>query len=301
MTRFIGARRILFSGARISLYAFTTATFGAATGIAGPSLAQARTGLTGTGTDTWKNNTEYFNTSSGVQLWTVPETGTYRITAQGAGAGQGTRSSGQPARMRGDFSLIKGEVIRIVVGQAGLENGTSGGGGGGTFVVRTPFNTNGSILLIAGGAGGGPGDCCGGQLAGGNASTSTSGTQAPDPGGVVIGTPGIDGNGGTVSSTSGAGGGFFTNGVDSGGSGGYAFVNGSTGGGGSGGFGGGGGSSTSAAGGGGGGYSGGANANGGSNWGGGGGGGSYNNGTNQVNVLTGVTSSIAGSVIITKL
>jgi hypothetical protein len=184
-----------------SLYAFTDATFtpGGKIGNTGPSLAQARTGLTGTGVDAWKNDTSYFNTSDGIQLWTVPATGSYRIQAFGAGGAPGTVSAGVGAVIRGDFTLTQGEVIRIVAGQAGVANGQAGGGGGGSFVVRTPYNTNVSILVIAGGGGGGPGPCCGGQAGAGNASTGPNGTQAPDPGGVSLGAAGTNGNGGAHS------------------------------------------------------------------------------------------------------
>ena len=54
--------------------------------------------------------------------------------------------------MSGTFSLSKGEIIQILVGQeGGINHGRiSSGGGGGTFVVR---GSN-SPLIIAGGGGG---------------------------------------------------------------------------------------------------------------------------------------------------
>ena len=102
--------------------------------------------------------------SSGIQQWTVPYTGEYRVEAIGAAGGygktkdkKGSTSSyrGRGARMTGSFSLSKGEIIHILVGQEGTINNSpmypfASGGGGGTFVVRggsTP-------LLIAGGGGG---------------------------------------------------------------------------------------------------------------------------------------------------
>jgi hypothetical protein len=296
----------LFIGtASSALYAFTTATFtpGGQTGQAGPSLAQARAGLSGSGTDAWKNNTAFFNTSNGIQLWTVPETATYRILAQGASGGPGTRTQGYAAILQGDFALVGGEIIRIVVGQQGTQSSGAGSGGGGTYVVRQPYNTNGSILIIAGGGGGSPGSCCGGQAPGGNASTGNNGTAAVQPGGVQISAGGSGGNGGGQSfgSESGGGGGFFSNGFSGQSAGGQAFINGSNGGSGSapGSFGGGGGIQTDQAGGGGGGYSGGGNSNGGSQWGGGGGGGSFNNGTGQSSSI--LNNPSIGSVVITKL
>jgi hypothetical protein len=86
--------------------------------------------------------------TQGIQEWTVPATGTYRIETWGA---QGARSDeGFGARMRGDFSLSEDQVLRILVGQRGgsnQPNNTSGGGG--SFVVR-PNNVP---LIVAGGGG----------------------------------------------------------------------------------------------------------------------------------------------------
>ena len=94
---------------------------------------------------------------SGIQQWTVPKTGDYRIEAIGAAAGYDTQSNGgiyrgRGARMKGTFHLFKRETIQILVGQEGGINkySSTAGGGGGTFVVRgrsTP-------LIVAGGGGG---------------------------------------------------------------------------------------------------------------------------------------------------
>ena len=93
---------------------------------------------------------------SGIQQWTVPYTGDYRIEAIGAAGGYDVHSNrgqyqGRGARMKGSFRLLKGEKIQILVGQEGGINphSSSSGGGGGTFVVRS--NTP---LIIAGGGGG---------------------------------------------------------------------------------------------------------------------------------------------------
>ena len=95
--------------------------------------------------------------SSGIQQWTVPYTGDYRIEAIGAAGGYDLRINsphyrGRGARMIGTFRLNKSEVIQVLVGQEGGINKqrTSSGGGGGTFVVRGA-NTP---LIIAGGGGG---------------------------------------------------------------------------------------------------------------------------------------------------
>ena len=60
--------------------------------------------------------------SSGIQLWTVPHTGEYRIETIGASGGYSEDSvinGGRGARMIGNFMLTKGENISILVGQRG--------------------------------------------------------------------------------------------------------------------------------------------------------------------------------------
>jgi hypothetical protein len=316
---------------KISLYQFTTANFtpGSQIGRLGPSLAVARTGLTGTGTDTWKNNTEFFNVTDGIQYWTVPEDGVYTIEAWGAAGGSNFGISGANgglgARMRGDFTLSAGEVIRILVGQQGLSTGNTcaaGSGGGGTFVVRSPYNTLGSALLVAGGGGGGA--TTSGVQAGIGGTTSNSGTFSNGSnvsGGQVAGTGGaqppstpcgiiyVSGSGsgflssgggpvGAPGSSSNTGGGFaFVDGGFGGdrtrGTNGSDFLDGGFGGGGMGNYGAGAG----------GGYSGGGGGAGTScscsAWRGGGGGGSINNGTNQSN--SAAVRSGNGQVTITKV
>ena len=83
----------------------------------------------------------------GIQYWTVPESGTYRIEAFGAQGGAG----GYGARMQGVFNLVQGEILEIGVGQSGAY-GCSGGGGGSSGLRLL----GGDILLVAGaGAGSG--------------------------------------------------------------------------------------------------------------------------------------------------
>ena len=95
--------------------------------------------------------------SCGIQQWTVPYTGQYRIEAVGAAGGYNAYNNtaqyrGRGARMVGTFNLSRGEIIQILVGQEGgiRNNEGSSGGGGGTFVVRGS-NTS---LIVAGGGGG---------------------------------------------------------------------------------------------------------------------------------------------------
>ena len=95
--------------------------------------------------------------SSGIQVWTVPRTGEYRIEAIGASGGYSEdsfiKTGGRGARMIGNFNLTKDEIIHVLVGQKGEKgnkNSKTAGGGGGTFVVRE----NNKPLIIAGGGGG---------------------------------------------------------------------------------------------------------------------------------------------------
>ncbi len=233
--------------------------------------------------------------ASGIQQWTVPATGTYRIEAWGAQGGKGVLGAGgKGARMRGDFLLQAGTKLNIIVGQAGHNNNKSkfnaGSGGGGSFVWKA--NDTAKPILAAGG-GGGSGGQQGTSHLGVGGTTAANGTNAngknPSTGG-VDGHGGND-NGGTHSHGGAAGGGWKSAGKDnvSAAQGGRSILNekavgGNWGSYGShGGFGGGGGSNI--AGGGGGGWSGGASGNQPSGWheNGGGGGGSLNQGANQSN------------------
>ncbi|MCC6370711.1 MAG: T9SS type A sorting domain-containing protein [Bacteroidia bacterium] len=232
--------------------------------------------------------TQTFVYSGTIQSFTVP-TGVTQLSVDARGAGGGSvttcgANGGRGARMTGVITVTPGQVLSVLVGQAGGNSGSTGegGGGGGSYV------TTGTVPLVVAGGGGGASSnigSCGSNLNGVNASTTTAGTA--NASGVVAG--GSGGNGGTGSGGSGGGGGgFYTNGTSSSNTngGGRAFVNGGAGGFGtssSGGFGGGGcGWSTGGNGGGGGGYSGGGTY-GSSPYTGGGGGGSYNIGTNQIN------------------
>ena len=302
----IGANVSVFSigkavgrgGGYSGLYPFTNAIFtpGTSVGRAGPSLGQARAGLTGTGVDDWKNDTNFFTISNGIQLWTVPADGDYRIQVYGAGGGDGEQTGGigSGARITGTVSLIAGNVIKILAGQKGVNGGTTGnygGGGGGGSYVTTNVN---SALIVAGGGNGG----------------SWASFNVPNPSGlsnnsnIAGGTNGgvnVSPNGGR----GGGGGGLTGNGYNVyGNAGGNSFTNGANGGdqtytGGVGGFGGGGGSQFE--GGGGGGYSGGTPLGTNeyntvrNNY----GAGSFNSGTSQSNFTGGNVGN--GSVTITLL
>lgn len=211
------------------MFTFSNYTFtnSGATGKAGPTSAQLRS----TATEPWaSNSSRYLNVNStGIQLFTVPKTGNYTITAAGAMGGGANLSVGGKGRIAtGTFSLTQGETLKIVVGQAGKEvfnNVASWGGtgGGGSFVVCELNNE----LLVAGGGGGGAA-----YLSNGN---RTDGWSAPQSRQGTNNTGGFNtatlGNGGAAApdypgAPVGGGGGF--NGSGSG-SGGNSYFSGSTG------------------------------------------------------------------------
>ena len=301
------------------LYSFTTFTFTNAntSGNIGPNLSTLLSNYD-TATYTWLSNSSYFTASNGIQTWTVPTTGTYRVTAKGAqGAPYTATAGGVGAVIQGDFSLTQGEKINILVGQTArppaARSGRNGSGGGGTFVVKSNVSTpsTADILVIAGGGGG----CGTAFLANANASITANGRNST--GGIYIGLGGTGGNGGGQSvgaTANGAGGGFIGNGAANtselyggrayrfGGNGGIRNATYSPEGGG---FGGGGapGNGDNNRMGGGGGYSGGGASDAVGNTAtstlAGGGGGSYNNGTSQTNSTDGSGNFGNGSVIVT--
>ena len=252
-------------------------------------------------------------TSTGMQRWTVPDTGSYTFTIAGAGVQHLNTASSPPYAVNyisygavgtSTLALTAGHVLRILVGQQGTR-GQSGlfarcGGCGGSFVYNETTST---LLLAAGGGGGHGGDPGGATIGAGTAgSPYQNGTGKGDDGQLgTSGSVGRDGNGGTAG-VNGAAGGANTQGYGGDGGAGFngngnvntangnsvtaakSFINGGTGaiGGNSpGGFGGGGsgGSNGGAGAGGGGGYSGGGGGANQGNGEGGGGGGSYTVGT----------------------
>ena len=263
-----------------TVYTFTNAN---KTGRYGPSQSDINSAYAGTNLA----NNVTINTT-GIQEWTVPASGVYTIEVWGArGGGASSSNYGKGARMKGDFSLTQGDVLRIVVGQMGGAS-NSGSGGGGTFVAKkTGSNLSQSTALIVAGGGGGV------YTSSSNSYQEDAVTSTNGQAGNQYSSGGTNGSGGTGSSNNGAsgGGGFTGNGTSgSWGTYGEAFVNGAEGGNTSssaqciGGFGGGGGThGNTGGGGGGGGYSGGGGGNHGTSGGNGGGGGSYNGGSNQSN------------------
>jgi ribosomal protein L31 len=146
-----------FSGSQ-ALYsiASNTHTFTTAgvTGRVGPTITQVRTAYTGA--TAWSGTYLQQGNFQGYQDWTVPVSGIYEFTVNGASGynGSGAGGVGRGATVKGRVSLTKGEIITIAVGQVGAapSSGTTwGGSGGGTFVVR---KTGFEPLFIAGGGSG---------------------------------------------------------------------------------------------------------------------------------------------------
>jgi len=274
-----------------------TLTTGGSSDRFGPSLSQARSGLSIT-TDannfdesTYTSDTSLFDESGGIQEITIPADGTYEIEVAGAAGGIGNSGflAGLGARMRGTFTLSEGDVLKVLVGQKGEDSkttGRAGGGGGGSFVA-----TNSNSPLICAGAGAG------------SSYNTFNGITARNHGLSTIG----DGTGGDAIGSGDQGGAGFTGNAEStSGTNAKSFTNGGVGGtyglaGGDGGFGGGGaGEASYPSGGGGGGYEGGDSGI--SSWspeGNGQGGKSFNDGSNQSN-SSGVNSG-DGSVTITYI
>jgi len=262
------------------IYAYTSHTFTTAgvSGRTGPTLNDVRNAYVGA---TWASSYVNMANNDGIQLWTVPKTGSYEIRAVGAGVPYTDGAinqfqKGMDATIT--TTLTRGEVIKILVGQSPAPSSYIGGAGG-TFVVREPQ----TAIIVAGGGGGRGG---GSVVESSNATTATSGQTGggtSTPGGIG-GSEG--GGGGAVTVNGGSGGGLIGDGTNQGG---LSFINGGLGGPYHsvffpGGFGGGGSSRYTVThktvvqgGGGGGGYSGGGGGGsiGGGNWSSGGGGGSY--------------------------
>jgi hypothetical protein len=239
--------------------------------------------------------------ADGIQYWTVPFSGSYRIEVYGAQGGYNSSqgyAGGRGAKMSGIISLVEGAQLKILVGQEGSGNDGSPSGGGGSFV-----STTGDEPLIVAGGGGGAGYHYDYSYV--DATTDTAGNRGYNPSrpgsssGEAPG--GTGGDGGSAGRLTPGGGGFYSSGSSTGADGGasipgpgISYLLGGSGGDSAtthtcsgswtsapGGFGGGGGAGYAAAGAGGG-YSGGGGSDG-CDPGSGGGGGSYNSGTDPDN------------------
>jgi hypothetical protein len=188
--------------------AFTSHTFTTCgkTAGQGPSLADCQAAYAAAA---WMNEPDAFSIHrdgtklQGIQVWTVPKTGTYRIEAAGASrAAAKTYDSlnGRGAVISGEFSLQQGQKLLLLVGQN--QPTWPYDGVGGTFVVDQATL---SPLIVAGGGGGFSG-IGGGPCVGADASTSTAG----NPGCGSARTNGGTNGGAGVSNIGAGGGGLLT-------------------------------------------------------------------------------------------
>jgi len=233
--------------------AHTFTTCGATLGT-GPSLAACKSAYAATD---WATDPSKFSVlhdgspAQGIQVWSVPVTGTYRIEAAGASrTPTNNNAEGKGAVISGEFSLQKGQRLLVMVGQHHPSWPYSGVGG--SFVVN---EENLSPLIVAGGAGGLSGYGTGRSCATSDAAFTSSGRSGCGTGmtsggsnglagvsGVGIAGAGMKGdsntgnqnlraysfltvyNGGQAQSQAFGGGGSYVNssGVSSGGGGGYS-------------------------------------------------------------------------------
>tara|TARA_Y100000389_G_scaffold171664_2_gene179484 strand:- start:1860 stop:2606 length:747 start_codon:yes stop_codon:yes gene_type:complete len=129
-------------------------------------------------------------TTQGIQEWTVPQYGSYKMELWGASSGDNQNDKyGKGAKIIGTFNLTENQVIYILVGQMPIANTFAWGGGGGSFVWIKNSSTP---LIIAGGGGGsnnGGGDNTSGIAhgksgqAGGYATTQVADGHGGDEGG----------------------------------------------------------------------------------------------------------------------
>ena len=158
--------------------------------------------------------------NKGIQIWTVPVTGSYVIEVTGASGANGTyadsvspfpwKRGGLGAKITGTFQVNEGIRLKILVGQEGGRTRDfrtmAGGGGGGSFVTLLDDTP----LIVAGGGGGGGvrdnftdgdpgqetknGTQCGGTQGGGGKACNAD-TGKIDPRLVAGGGAGISGDG----------------------------------------------------------------------------------------------------------
>ena len=104
--------------------------------------------------------------AAGYIYFTVPETATWRIKAQGGTGGYTNKSSQVGSAVQGDFTLNSGDVLWITIGGAGAYGNAGGtdmaGAAGGGFSVVAKSSTGSStfssgdmtaLLVAAGGCG----------------------------------------------------------------------------------------------------------------------------------------------------
>ena len=166
-----GAFAQALSGGVSDLYDFTDAYFTVSQSLSdsptsdahrtGPTQTEVRAWLSGSsnggGSHSWAN-TYVDCPQDGYQRWTIPKTGTYRITARGAHSGH---TDSPDDYMRGvtvvaDFNLTAGEKLIIVAGQGvpDYDGDHCNGGAGASWVMSGDAIGTCIPLIVANGAGG---------------------------------------------------------------------------------------------------------------------------------------------------
>jgi hypothetical protein len=192
----------------------------------------------GTATVTYANQTaNYFFTTGTIVAFTVPQTGTYYIEADGgSGGGYAYYSNdnegysylgGAGGSVSGNFALVQGETLDIIVGGGGYdlgyipygagfyggEVGSGGGGGGGASSVVLVQGTTQTILEVAGGGGGGAAVFPSTPTVGGGGGAAVS-PSTPTVGGAGGAGPAGNGSGGSATDDGAGGGGFYGSGAN---------------------------------------------------------------------------------------
>ena len=152
------------------LYPFTSAFFTVSQALTdspystlhryGPTETQVRSWLSGSsnggGSFSWANT--YVDCPiQGYQRWVIPQSGTYRITAKGAGAGKTDQNFlGRGVKVIADFNLIESKYLILAVGQGVpnfLGDHCNGGGGASWVMSGSDYSTAIPLIVAAGSAG----------------------------------------------------------------------------------------------------------------------------------------------------
>ena len=143
---------------------------------------------------TWCANRELFDMRMGVHYWRVPKSGTYTLTAKGAGRPETMPGNGISLTM--DYDLYAGEWLRVVCGAQGLYGATNHCGGSGASAIsvyRQGLHI--PILVAGGGAGVTPNSPSGANSARNATAPTTYGTHNPYTTGHYAARDGIGGHG----------------------------------------------------------------------------------------------------------
>ena len=124
---------------------------------------------------TWCANRELFDMRMGVHFWRVPKSGTYTLTARGAGY---THSGGNGKNLTMDYVLYAGEWLRVICGAQG-EGGSGHCGGAGATAFSTYRQGIHIPILVAGGGAGTTPNASGANTSRDARAPSTYGNHTP--------------------------------------------------------------------------------------------------------------------------